>query len=510
MKTSNTTGITFGKRFGFWLGIVLFIIMLSIPTNMNPEAQRTAAVTLLIATWWISVCIPIPITSLIPLIAFPALGIMKSSETASFYANNNIFLFMGGFFIALAIQKWNLHKRIALRIVDVVGVNQRMIILGFMIASAFLSMWISNTATTLMMLPIGLAIVHQITKIDVEESGVIKTNFAKGLMLAIAYSASVGGIATPIGTPPNIEFMGQYSRMFPGAPEINFFSWLKIFVPLEIIFIPLIWLIITRITCPLKGEAVDSESDVIKEELEKLGKMSKGERYTLIIFLTTAALWIFRVDINLGFFTIPGWSNIFPNKAYLHDATVAMFMSSIMYIIPVDRKKGEYLLDWEWGKKIPWGILLLFGGGFAIAGAFRSSGLSEEIGNLLQFLSGVPPIILVASTCLLLTFLTEITSNTATTAVMLPIMAAISKTVSVNPLLLMLPATIAASCAFMLPVATPPNAIVFGSGHISMYDMVKTGIIINLIGIVLVAVVIYLIAVPVLGISFTEYPSWAN
>jgi sodium-dependent dicarboxylate transporter 2/3/5 len=486
--------------------------------------MATAAVTALVACWWISVAIPIPVTSLLPLVLFPFVGVMSVKDAAIPYANSNVFLFMGGFIIALGIQRWGLHRRIALHIVQVVGTGRATLVLGFMLASAFLSMWISNTATTMMMLPIGLAVIAAISELEEHESDRLKDNFAAAIMLGIAYAASVGGVATPIGTPPNISFRGQLAQLFPDAPEISFGEWMVTFVPLVAVFIPIVWLVLIRVTCRLSARPLAAGRQVAREHLARLGPMRGPEIAMLVVFAATALLWMTRkipvAGVDYGWAaTLEGLLS--PDDGGLHrfravfinDATVAVGMAILLFMIPAGRDEAgrkQRLMNWQTAERLPWGIILLFGGGFSLAAALQASGLSAWLGQVFAGLGITSPPLLVVSTSTLLTFLTEITSNTATTEVMLPIVANASIAMGTNPLLLMLPATISASCAFMLPVATPPNAIVFGSGRVSMSRMVRTGIILNLIGVVLIAALIYLWAIPWLGIRLDTLPGWAN
>jgi len=498
-------------------------------TWADAEARRraramipAAAVTALVACWWITLAVPIPAASLLPLILLPLLGVMPFADAAANYADKNIFLFMGGFILALGIERWGLHRRIALHIVRLVGTNPSMLVLGFMIGSAFLSMWISNTATTLMMLPIGLAVISSLPQAFLEPDAgePHRGAFAAALMLAIAYGASIGGIATPIGTPPNIVFKGMLRAMFPHAPEIGFGAWMVMFAPLTVAFVPLVWLILTRVTCPLGRSTGRLGRDVIREQLRALGPMSSPEMWMLAVFVAAAALWMFRQPIRIGAFELPGWADALGRAApawfkpaFLHDATVALAVAVLLFLIPGGRDEGARripLMDWRTAERLPWGILLLFGGGFAIAEGFEQTGLSAYVGRCLASLSGAPTGLLVLGVCLLLTFLTEVTSNTATTSVMLPVMAAAATTVfQINPLVLMIPATISASCAFMLPVATPPNAIVFGSGRVPMQRMVRSGLILNFAGAVLVTACFYLVVKPALGIDLAM-PDWVR
>ncbi|MEE9553820.1 MAG: SLC13 family permease [candidate division Zixibacteria bacterium] len=502
---NNDIGFSRGKLIGLILGIALFLIFVfDIPGfGMSKEASATAGVVLLMACFWVSLCLPIPVTSLLPIVLFPVLGIASSGATVKYYANNNIYLFMGGFIIALAIEKWGLHRRIALIIAAFLGTSPAKMVLGFMCGTAFMSMWISNTATTMMMLPIGLAIISETERLSGSQG-----KFAVALMLGIAYGASIGGIATPIGTPPNIEFLGQYERGFPDAPRIGFFDWIKVFLPLTLILLPLAWFILIKLTSTGSDESKVAR-DVVNDELRKLGPMDSTEKKILVVFALTALLWIFRVDIITGIFTIPGWSRILPESKYVHDATVAIFMAVILFIIPAGKKHPrQFLMDWATARKLPWGILLLFGGGFAIAGGFTLSGLDKQIGMALKPYLVFHPLIIVFIVCLLLTFLTELTSNTATTAALLPIMKGTALALGLNPLLLMIPATISASMAFMLPVATPPNAIIFSSGRVKMSEMVRVGLILNLVIAMIVACITYYFVLPAWGYD-PSMPVWA-
>jgi sodium-dependent dicarboxylate transporter 2/3/5 len=505
-NSESQAGFSRGKISGFILGLVLFIVFtFDLPNlGMSPSASATAGIVLLMACFWVSLCLPIPVTSLLPILLFPLLGVASSATTVKYYANNNIYLFMGGFIIALAIQKWRLHRRIALTIAVLLGTSPSRLVLGFMCGTAFLSMWISNTATTMMMLPIGLAVISETTRLTGNN-----TRFAIALMLGIAYSASVGGVATPIGTPPNIEFLGQYERGFPDAPEISFFNWIRVFLPLTVILLPLIWVVLTKVISPTPHK-ITASRDVVKAELKKIGPMDSAEKKVLAVFAITAMLWIFRSDIALGFFVIPGWSTFLPHPEYFHDATVAIFMAVVLFMIPAGKKyPGQFLMDWSTAVKLPWGILLLFGGGFAIAGGFTISGLDKQIGLALKPYLVFHPLLIVLIICLFLTFLTELTSNTATTAALLPIMKGTALALGFNPLLLMVPATISASMAFMLPVATPPNAIVFSSGKIKMSQMVKAGLVLNLTIAIIVACFVYYFVLPSWGYD-TTLPVWAG
>ena len=449
---------TKAQNIGLALGPLVFINMFWLPVADNmQDALYTAAVALWMVIWWITEAIPIPATSLIPLAAFPLLGVRSSPATAANYANENIFLFMGGFIIALGMEKWGLHKRIAMRVIGLLGTGMRTVVLGFMVASAVLSMWISNTATAMMMLPIAMAV---LSKFEGREG---YDRLGVALMLGIAYAASVGGIGTLIGTPPNIVLSGQV--------DIGFAQWMQAGVPLVVVFVPLIWFYLVRIASPVPGGggALD-----LKQEIESLGPMNRGEWIVLCVFALTALGWILRR---------PVLSLVIPQIA---DATIAMTGALLLFVIPVDWGKKQFAMDFKQALKLPWGILLLFGGGFALADAMESSGLSGWLGAQLGVLSGLPVWLVVLVICAFMAALTELTSNTATTITMLPILAATSKGMGIEPLQLMIPATMAASCAFMLPVATPPNAIVYASGRVKLAKMFTTGIWMNIMGILLV------------------------
>ncbi|RKY95394.1 MAG: SLC13/DASS family transporter [Candidatus Hydrothermota bacterium] len=489
------------NKTGLFLGPLGFAILLLLPIpDITPPAKKVLASAWLMAVWWITEALPIPATSLLPFFLFPVLGIMNAKKVAVPYSNSNIFLFLGGFFIARAMEKHNLHRRIALRIALIIGTSRRKLILGFMAATAFLSMWISNTATTMMMFPIALAVISQL---NVEGD-----RFKTAMMLSIAYAASLGGIATLVGTPPNIVFAGQMKTLFPDAPEITFTRWILVGLPLTLVFLPLAWLYLTRVAFKVSKAPIARGKDYLRELLAEMGPMRRGERITFTVFLLVAFLWIFRKNLTIGGFTLPGWSNLLGISKYVNDSTVAIFGALLLFVIPTDWSKYEFALDWDTALRIPWGIILLFGGGFALASAFKVSGLSEWIGYKLAVLKGAPHPVLVIATATLLTFLTELTSNTATATLMMPILAAVARGLGVHPLLLMIPATFSVSCAFMLPVATPPNAIIYGSGYVKISDMARTGLIMNFTGIILITLLTYALAIPVFHITPTQLPPW--
>ncbi|MBW2143493.1 MAG: SLC13/DASS family transporter, partial [Deltaproteobacteria bacterium] len=485
---------------GLILGPVLFITMLFFDLDPGkPVVTRMAAVTILMAAWWITDAIPLAATALLPMVLYPILGILKGKATAPIYINSTIFLFLGGFMIALAMEQWNLHKRIALRIIRLVGGGPSRIVLGFMTAGAFLSMWISNTATAIMMVPIAMAIILKME----EEFG--KDNihkFSVCLMLGIAYACSIGGVATLVGTPPNLSFSRIFEITFPNAPPVIFGQWILMGLPLSVTMLVIIWLLLTKVFYRAPAH-LKVDSTIIKKEYKALGPMSFEEKAVLTVFLLTACLWVFRKELSLGIVTIPGWSSLLPFPDMIDDGTVAVFMAFILFLIPTRSPdaRNVSVMSPDVFARLPWNIVLLFGGGFALAKGFQVTGLSMLIGNKFAGLEGVSPIVMTLLICLSITFLTELTSNTATTEMILPILASVSVAMQINPLMLMIPATISASCAFMMPVATPPNAIIFGSGRIRIGEMARVGVFINIIGVLVICLIFYLIGTSVFSID---------
>ena len=502
------------QRAGLFLGIPIFLIMLfSSPIGgMSREAHLTGAVAILMSIFWITEAIPIPATALLPLVLFPMLKIQKASDVAISYGDTIIYLFMGGFFIAEAMQKCNLHKRIALFIIKRLGTEKRKIILGFMISTAFISLWISNTATALMMLPIATAVTLSLEELDKDTIGdkvLRKSHFGKALMLAVAYSASIGGIGTLIGTPPNLIFAAISKKLFPNSPSVGFAYWMIIGLPVVIIMIPISWYYLVSFGFKVKKEKFEKGTTVIDEKIKELGSMKLSEKLVLGIFSLTAFGWIFRENINIGSFTIPGWSNLLGINEFIHDSTVAIFSAVLLFLIPVNLRKKEFLLDWETAKNIPWGILILFGGGIALSSAFTVSGLSHWIGESLKFFSSFSPFWIIIIVSVVAILLTEVASNTATATIFMPIMGSLAVFLKVHPHILMIPVTISVSLAFMLPVATPPNAVVFSSGYLEISDMVKAGVILDIIGCILITALLYFLIFPILGINPTILPEWA-
>lgn len=469
--SSKLIGLVAGPL-GFFLVFAFFQ-----PEGLSLEARAILASTVWVAIWWITEAIPIAATALLPIVLFPLTGGLGLQTTTTSYGHRFIFLYIGGFLLAIAIEKWNLHKRIALNIINFIGTNITMIILGFMIATAFLSMWISNTATSVMMLPIGMAIIAQLrdNPATKEDENLI---FGKALMLGIAYSASIGGMATLIGTPPNLVLAGVVQEMY--GIEITFSQWLMFGLPISLILLFICWAYLTRFAFRFQQKGFPGGRAEIQRQLQALGKISFEEKLTLVVFVATALAWISRSFLQKQL-------DLFPN---LDDTIIAMGAGLILFLLP-SRGKTQPLLTWEDTKNLPWGIVLLFGGGMALAEGFKSSGLAVWIGSQMTSLEGIALILLVLILIAAVNFLTEITSNLATTSMLLPILAPMALTIDVHPYILMVSATVAASCAFMLPVATPPNAVVFGSGYLRIPDMVRTGIWMNLISILLLTVFVY-------------------
>ncbi len=496
------------QKAGFFLGLVIFLVILFLGKldPAKPEITKMAAVAALMAVWWITEAIPLAATSLLPIVLFPLLGILSENKTAGAYINSTIFLFFGGFLLAIAMEKWGLHKRIALKIIMLFGGSPNSIVIGFMAASAFISMWISNTATAVMMLPIGLAIIHKMEN----EFGQGKTkNFSVTLMLAIAYSCSIGGIATLIGTPPNLSFIRIYQIIFPKAPEISFGQWLILGLPIALLMLSIAAVLLTKVFYKIDKSLV-LEPGFIKEEYHKLGLITFEEKVVTTVFSFTALLWIFRADLNLGFINIPGWQNIFSKPEFINDGTVAVGMAMILFLIPSKQKPGgkTQILDNHAFMKVPWGIILLFGGGFALATGFTSTGLSNFIGKQFLGMSNLSPILMIIIVATVINLLTQLTSNTATAEMILPIMASVSVALSMNPLLLMLTATLSASMGFMMPAATPPNTIVFASERLKISEMARAGFALSIAGIIVVSILVYLIGSFLFDLN--TFPLWAK
>jgi len=499
-------------RVGLVLGPALFLALWFWPDlPLTADQRRVAATTAWTAVWWITLAVPIGAASLLPAVLLPLSGAMGGREVAPLYMHDLVFLFLGAFTIALGLERWGVHKRIAYWIIGRVGARPRNLVLGFMIASAFLSMWISNTSTTLMLLPIAMAVVTSLSSADARRSGgtPLLSPFALSLLLGVAYAASIGGTATLVGTPTNQVFVGIFGEMFPDAPRIDFTSWLFAWGPFVLCFLPVMWLILTRVAIRVPAEG-ERGAEAIRAERAKLGRMTSPERIIAGIFVATAVLWITRPGIDLGFARVPGWGDMVAPKGFITDATIATTMAVLTFLIPVDRKRGVYLMDWQTAVKLPWEVLLIFGAGFTIAGSFKASGLDVVLGNALgPFFVDRSPWLIVAAVAATVAMLTEVTSNMATTAVLLPVLGQAAVSAGVSPLCTMLPATIAASAAFMLPVATAPNAIVFSSRLVPAPQMARVGVVLNVVTVFAVTAVFQLWVRRVLDIEL-EVPDWAR
>ena len=480
------------KNFGLILGPLMFFVILLFfhPSGLNDQSNAVLAATIWIAIWWIFEALPIAVTALLPIVLFPIAGGMDLAQTTASYGHKLIFLIMGGFMIAIAIEKWNLHKRIALNIIYFIGTDLRKIILGFMVATAFLSMWISNTATAVMMLPIGVVIIKQLKdnpNTDENENNI----FGKALMLAIAYSASIGGIATLIGTPPNLVMAGIVSQVY--GYEISFLEWIVFGLPVSMLLLAICWVYLTRYAFTFKQDKFPDGREEILKLKNELGVISYEQKIVGLVFISVGFSWITRSFLL---------QKIFPA---LDDAIIAIIFAMILFIINAKSKKDK-ILEWKEAVKMPWGILLLFGGGMSLAKAFDVSGLAIWIGNQITVIGNFDLFLFLILLVTAINFLTEVTSNVATTAMLLPVIAPIALELDIHPFILMTAAAVAASCAFMLPVATPPNAIVFGSGYLRIPDMVKKGFLLNIISILIIVLMVYYLLPVVWDIDKDVFP----
>lgn len=514
------TRLWIGRVLGPVLGLAVYLLL---PTDaaLSDEARATAAIAVMLAVWWMTEALPLAVTSLVPIVAFPVAGVLSVGDATAPYASPTVFLFMGGFMIALAMQKWNLHKRIALGVMRAIGTRPRQLILGVMVATAFLSMWVSNTATTLMMLPIGISVLSLVAAKkmttatggsdgDSDSDGVSPVtgnaavselfadkdakNFATCLMLSIAFAATIGGLATLVGSPPNLILAGFVEETY--GTSIAFVDWMKIGVPLSVVFLLVTWLLMTRVIYPTKLANVVGGRDVIDAELAGLGRMSRGEWIVAAVFAATALLWVFREMITQ--------SGVLPFMKNVDDAMIGIAAAVVLFLIPASSREGRSVMTMDWRTAqsgIPWGVLLLFGGGLSLAKAVQDTELSEYIGTQLGGLGVLPTVLLVAAVCLVILALTELTSNTATAATFLPVLGGVALGIGIDPMLLLAPAAFAATCSFMLPVGTPPNAIVFGSGYVTIGQMVRAGVWLNLIGVVLITAAMVLLGGWALGVS---------
>ena len=480
---------------GLFLGPIFFILTLLFlqSESLDSKGIFVVAAALWIATWWVTEAIPIPATSLLPLVLFPMGGIMGNQDTASFYGDDIVFLFLGGFLLAVAMEKWNLHTRIALSIIKAIGTTTATILLGFMISTALLSMFVSNTAAVMIMIPIGLAIIKEAHALSTPQVQNDVKLFEKALVLGIGYAGTIGGLGTLIGTPPLIILAGQMKQIFD--VELNFAQWMLIGVPVVIVMLGLAWAYMNFFQLKHGMKQLPGGRKIIVDELEKLGKITREEKWVLAVFILAASLWILR-----GFFF-----DRFAFTELLGDGSIAMFAAVLLFIIPSKKQNGR-VLDWGVAKDLPWGVLLLFGGGLALAGSIVETGVDLWIGEMLSGVGGVPLILMITIVAVLILFLTEFTSNTATATMILPVLAGLAIALDVHPLALMIPAAMAANCAFMLPVGTPPNAIVFGTGKVSIGEMMKAGFGLNVIAALIIIVVVYLWVPVVYGIDLLAFP----
>lgn len=472
------------KRAGLIAGPVLFALLLAAPFDiLSPEAHKVIAVAVWMLVWWVSEAVSISVTALLPLVLFPLVGIMDIKEVSQSYGSSIIFLFFGGFVMALALEKVHLHKRIALNIIRITGTSPNRIILGFMLATALLSMWISNTASTLVMLPIGLSVIQLL--ID-DEDGFTKKdrNFALSIMLGIAYSANAGGIATIIGTPPNSVLIGFLENEY--QTTISFLSWMVMGLPFSLIMLGLVYWILVYVVFPNRLGKFDASKELIAQEIKKLGPISKLEKRVLWVFAVAIFLWIFRSLLNQHI----SWLNI-------SDTEISLYAALALFTIPHSFKKGGFILNWTDTSRLAWGILILFGGGLALASGLSQTGVIDAIAAIITGIDGVSLFVISALIITVVLFMTEVMSNVALVAIFAPVVAGIALGLNIPMLHLLIPVAMASSCAFMLPMATPPNAIVFASGYIKIKDMVRAGVLLNIFAILLL-LVFYGLVIPLL------------
>jgi sodium-dependent dicarboxylate transporter 2/3/5 len=518
------------SRVGGVVALALFFLIWFWPgeTGMEPHAQRLAAVAALMAVCWMTQAMPIEVTSLLPLALFPLCGIQSAKSVAASYFSDSSFLYMGGFIVALGIERWRLHKRMALRIVSALGVGTRRIVLGMMLATFVISMWISNTASTLLMLPIGLALLDSLAEWHerTDDKDAAFAHLSMATTLGIGYAATIGGMATLVGTPTNLVYVDVFRRLYPEGPAISAGQWMTIWTPFAAVFLFLAWALLTWGSRSPKW-TVPLDKQMFHKQLAGLGRMQAGERWMAGLFGFIVAAWLFRTDFVFGnVVLLPGWGHIanawlerlgVPEASrndWISDTTVAMAVAALMFIIPVRNPRDGArmtLMDWPTASRLPWGVLLLFGGGFALADACRVTGLAEWCGQRLAVaVEGQPLWVTILAVCVLVTFLSELTSNVATANALLPMIAGTAVALGYDPRLLMIPAGIAASCGFMLPVSTPPHTIVFGTGRIRLSQMMRYGVVLNVVSSAMIVLATYWLLVPQTGIALDQAPVWAN
>jgi sodium-dependent dicarboxylate transporter 2/3/5 len=462
------------KRIGLFLGPILFFVLLLIPhpNGVSPEGWKVIALAVFMLAWWVSEAVPIAVTSLLPMLLLPMMGVTTLNKAAAPYSNPVVYLFMGGFVIALAMERWNLHRRIALNIVRLTGTNADGILFGFILATALISMWISNTATAIMMLPIALSVIDLLRRriSTAMEKGMDR--FALTMMLGIAYASSIGGMATIIGTPPNVVFAGYMRETFD--IEVSFAEWFVVGFPFSMLLLLLTYLVVVKWMYPNRLGKFSGARELLEEELAELGPVSKGEKRTLWVFLLAAVCWIFQAQIN----------QLLPFLK-LSDTAVALAAAVLLFVVPVDWPQNKFLLEWKDTEKLPWGILLLFGGGLSLADSLAETGIIGLIGNQFAGLSTAGWLVILGLSTVSL-FLTEVMSNVALVTIFLPVVGGIAVGMGIPPEEMCIPVTLAASGAFMLPMSTPPNAIVFASGHLQIAQMVRVGFVLNIVSVLLV------------------------
>jgi sodium-dependent dicarboxylate transporter 2/3/5 len=487
---------SFSQLVGLVTGPLLFLltILFFTPEDLSPEGRAVLATTVWIAVWWMTEAVPIPAASLLPIVLLPITGALDNSAVTSSYGNDIIYLFLGGFFIATAMEKWNLHRRIALAIIAFVGTSTQRILLGFMLATAFLSMWVSNTASVMMMVPMAMAISSQVAHAlqGRPEAGDIPV-FEKALLFGVGYAGTIGGLGTLIGTPPNIILAAQARELFD--VEISFASWMLIGVPMVALLLLIAWVYLGRFAFRMSIHGLPGGQAMIRKEREALGPMSPEEKAVACVFTLAAFFWISRSFL---------WVNVFPE---ITDGMIAIAASVALFLIPAHEENSARVLNWADSKNIPWGILLLFGGGLAIATGFRVTGLSDWMGSQLTVLDGMPIILVIAMASLLILFLTEITSNTATATMIVPVVASLALALGLHPFALMIPCAMAANCAFMLPVGTPPNAIIFATEKLRMTEMMRVGFLLNLTAASLITLAVYYLVPPLWNLSLDVIPA---
>ena len=493
LSTANGYGTRQWAGWALGPAALLTTLIIGPPEGLSIEGWRTAGAAALMAIFWITEPIPIPATALLPLVLFPVLGLGDIRETAAPFANPIIFLFLGGFLIAIAMQRWGLHRRVAINLIAAVGAQPSRIIAGFLLSSALISMWVSNTATALMMLPIAMSVVHLLP--DRDRPGSPSAQLGTALLLAVAYGATTGGMATPIGTPPNALLAAYVTDIY--GFELGFGRWMLLGVPVMLVALPAVHVVLTRISFTLEAREIPGVRDLIAGEQLQLGPLGRAELSVAIVFALTALGWVFQ----------PLIARFVP---LVSDTTVAMAGALLLFMIPVNARRGEFVMTWQATSAVPWGVLLLFGGGLSLAGNIERHGLSNYLGGLAGGLDGFPMLLILCIVCFGILILTELTSNTATAATFLPVAAALALSLGENPLLFLIPTALAANCSYMLPVGTPPNAIVYGSGQVTLPQMARAGLLLNLALVPILVGLVLLLGRWIFGIEAGVIPGWAQ